>query len=124
MAGIVPRLIVLAALVAHAECDGWPAEALAYLTANRDFVVDNVDEYLPGIKTTAPEATFLAWFDCRETGIEDNPHEFFLEEPRGALYDGVRFGPGGEGCVLLNFGCPRTTLVEGLERMRAALAEP
>ena len=94
---------------------------LAYLTANRDFVVDYVDQNLPGIRTTVPEATYLAWFDCRETGIEGNPHEFFLENAKVALNDGERFGPGGEGFVRLNFGCPRATLVEALERMRGAL---
>jgi cystathionine beta-lyase len=39
-----------------------------------------------------------------------------------ALNDGATFGPGGAGFVRLNFGCPRALLVEGLERMRTALA--
>jgi len=39
------------------------------------------------------------------------------------LNDGATFGPGGEGFVRLNFGTPRALLTEGLERMRAALAE-
>ena len=124
-AGIVPHVNVLgkyAALAAYTECDGWLDEVLAYLIANRNFVVEYVDKYLPGIMTTVPEATYLAWFDCRESGIEGNPHEFFLEHARVAMNDGERFGPGGEGFVRLNFGCPRTTLVEGLERMRRALS--
>ena len=37
-----------------------------------------------------------------------------------ALNDGITFGPGGQGFVRLNFGCPRATLHEGLERMRTA----
>jgi len=39
-----------------------------------------------------------------------------------ALNDGALFGPGGQGFVRLNFGCPRALLTEGLERMRKALA--
>ena len=46
---------------------------------------------------------------------------FFLEEARVGLNDGATFGKAGEGFVRLNFGCPRSTLMEGLERMRAAL---
>ena len=47
---------------------------------------------------------------------------FFLERARVALNDGALFGPGGQGFVRLNFGCPRALLTEGLERMRKALA--
>ena len=39
-----------------------------------------------------------------------------------ALNDGGSFGRGGQGFVRLNFGCPRSILAEGLDRMRAALA--
>jgi cysteine-S-conjugate beta-lyase len=39
-----------------------------------------------------------------------------------ALQDGDTFGPGGKGFVRLNFGCPRATLVQALNRMRQALA--
>jgi cystathionine beta-lyase len=67
------------------------------------------------------EATFLAWLDCRESGIRGNPQQFFLEQARVALNDGATFGPGGEGYVRLNFGCRRAVLVEALERMREAL---
>jgi cystathionine beta-lyase len=70
----------------------------------------------------APEGTYLAWLDCRGAGIPGNPHRFFLERARVAVNDGAVFGLGGEGFVRLNFGCPRSTLVEALERMKAALA--
>jgi cystathionine beta-lyase len=70
---------------------------------------------------TIPEATYLAWLDCREAGIPGNPHEFFLQRAGVALNDGATFGPGGAGFVRLNFGCSRALLAEGLERMRAAM---
>jgi len=68
-----------------------------------------------------PEGTYLAWLDCREAGIPGNPFEFFLKEAKVALNDGVAFGKGGQGFVRLNFGCPRSTLVEALDRMKTAL---
>ncbi|MFO1372868.1 MAG: PatB family C-S lyase [Candidatus Competibacteraceae bacterium] len=123
--GIVPDVNILAltaALAAYQHGSDWLRELLDYLAANRDYVVDYVTRYLPSIRTTIPEATYLAWLDCREAGISDNPHEFFLKHAQVALNDGAAFGPGGEGFVRLNFGCPRATLTEGLERMRAALA--
>ena len=41
--------------------------------------------------------------------------------PRVGLNDGAWFGQGGEGFVRLNFGCPRATLTEALDRMAEAL---
>ncbi len=106
-------------------CDGWLADLRGYLTANRDFLVEFVRQHLPGIRTTVPEATYLAWLDCSrlvEAGkIEGPPAKFFLEKAGVALNEGADFGPGGENFVRLNFGCPRSLLEEGLERMRGAL---
>ena len=108
------------------KCDSWLDELLVYLTANRDFVVDYVEKNLPGIRVSVPDATFLAWLDCSELvengKIEGSLQKFFLEKGKIAFNEGVSFGPGGEGFVRLNFGCPRETLIEGLERIRAALA--
>lgn len=122
--GIVPHVNAMglaAARAAFEECDGWLEALRAYLTANRDYYVDYVTSHMPGVRTTVPEATYLAWLDCREAGITGSPYKFFLDEARVALSDGAAFGPGGEGFVRLNFGCPRAMLTEGLERMRAAL---
>jgi cystathionine beta-lyase len=123
-AGIVPHVNILgytAALAAYQEGSEWLVQLLDYLTINRDFVVEFVAAYMPGIKTTVPEATYLAWLDCSEAGIEGNPHKFFLEEARVALNDGEAFGRGGEGFVRLNFGCRRAMLEQALNQMREAL---
>jgi len=125
MRGIVPDANVLgltAALAAYQHGGAWLRELLDYLAANRAFLVDAIDRTLPGIRTTVPEATYLAWLDCRDAGIPGNPHRFFLERAGVALNDGATFGPGGAGFVRLNFGCARATLAEGLERMGTALA--
>jgi cystathionine beta-lyase len=107
------------------ECDEWLGELRRYLTANRDALVDFVATNLTGVRTTLPEATYLAWLDCndllRDGQISGSPYEFFLNKAKVALNDGATFGPGGEGFVRLNFGCPRATLMQALERMKAAL---
>ena len=53
-------------------------------------------------------------------GLE-NPYQFFLEEARVALNDGLTFGEDGKGFVRMNFGCSRAVLQEALTRMKAAL---
>ncbi len=122
--GIVPDVNILglvAARAAYQHGGDWLRELLPYLAANRDYVADFVTRHLPGVRVTVPEATYLAWLDCREAGISGNPHEFFLQQAGVALNDGATFGPGGEGFVRLNFACSRALLAEGLERMRAAI---
>ena len=111
-----------AAIAAYRDGQLWLDALLGYLAGNRDAVVDFVRRELPRITTCAPEATYLAWLDCRESGIPGNAYQFFLERARVALSDGPSFGTGGEGFVRLNFGCPRATLMEALGRMKAALA--
>ena len=112
-----------AAVAAYRHGEAWLAELLGYLEANRDFVVDFVARSLPGVRVAAPDATYLAWLDCRDAGpAAADPYTFFLGKARVALNDGRTFGRGGQGFVRLNFACPRATLAEALGRMRRALA--
>ena len=123
MRGIVPDANILAlhaALAAYRHGEEWLRELLDYLAANRDYAADYIARHLPGMRATVPEATYLLWLDCRQITMTDSPHRFFLENAGVALNDGITFGPGGQGFVRLNFGCPRATLHEGLERMRTA----
>lgn len=122
--GIVPWIPIMgyeAALAAYKSGQEWLDQVLVYLKGNRDLVASFVTERLPGLCVSEAEGTYLAWFDCRESGISGNPFNFFLEEAKVALNDGAEFGKGGEGFVRLNFACPRSRLVEALERMERAL---
>lgn len=103
------------------QCDGWLKELRRYLRGNRDFVVDYVTEYMPDVRTTVPEATYLAWLDFTELNLKKSPFDFFLKKAKVALSDGAIFGESGKGHVRLNFGTSRKWLEEGLERMRKAL---
>ena len=107
------------------ECDEWLDELLIYLAKNRDLVVDFVEKNLPGVRVSTPEATYLAWLDFSELiesgKIEGPLQKLFMEKGEVAFNEGADFGPGGEGFVRLNFGCPRVTLLEGLKRIKSAL---
>lgn len=123
--GIVPHVNLLgyrAGLAAYTQCDDWHNGLLAYLTANRDFMVDFIDNELPNLCVTRPEGTYLGWIDCSNAGIEWVPQKFFLKNAKVAFSSGPAFGKGGEGFVRINFGCPRSTLEEGLNRVKASLA--
>jgi cystathionine beta-lyase len=111
-----------AMLAAYRDGQPWLDDLLRYLESNRDFLVKHVRNNFPGIEVGVPEATYLAWLDCRKARIPNNdPFTFFLDTGKVSFNDGATFGRGGQGFVRLNFGCPRSLLVEGLERMGTAL---
>jgi cystathionine beta-lyase len=82
--------------------------------------VQCIDNDLPSLKVTNPDATYLAWIDCREANIGD-PFEFFMQKAKIAFNDGFTFGEDGQGFVRMNFGCPRPILLDALGRMIEAL---
>lgn len=119
MAGIVPRPNVLgyaAAMAAFAECADWHAALLDYLRGNLATIAGVVEQMAP-LSIAPVEATYLAWIDMRDSGLE-NPAKFF-EAAGVGLQDGIEFD--GPGFVRLNFGCPRSLLAKALERMKAAM---
>jgi cystathionine beta-lyase len=118
----VNLLGLVAMKTAYAEGQEWLDQLLVYLEDNRDLLCRFVQKELPGVRMFCPEGTYLAWLDCREMGIEGSAGDFFLKNAKVALNKGKAFGPGGEGFVRLNFGCPRPMLLEALQRMKQALA--
>jgi len=112
-----------AIIASYEEGGAWLEELLVYLEGNRDALCDFVEKEMPGIRVWKLESTFLAWLDCRGSGIKGNLGNFFREKAKVGLIDGNIFGQGGEGFVRFNFGCPRAVMMEGLERMRGALNE-
>ena len=119
MRGLIPHPNVLgmvAAEAAYRDGEPWRQALLGYLRSNRRCVLDAVAR-MPGLATTPPEATYLAWIDCRNSGLDD-PAAFF-EAAGVGLSDGRAFGA--PGFLRLNFGCTRATLHEALARMDRAL---
>jgi cystathionine beta-lyase len=120
--GGVGILGVDATVAAWREGQPWLERVMTRLQANRDRVADWVATEAPAIRHHPPEATYLAWLDCTDLDLPaTNPHQFFLEEARVGLSAGADFGPGGEGCVRLNFATSAEILEAVLDRMGAAI---
>lgn len=103
---------------AYRHGEPWRRELLQVLRGNRDLVYRAAAERLPRIRLRPMEATYLAWMDVRDLGL-DAPAKFF-EDAGVGLSNGHDFGT--PGFLRLNFGCPRTRLQEALDRMARALA--
>ena len=66
----VNLLGMVAAQAAYQHGDEWLRQLLVYLEGNRDFLFDFVQKNLPGIQMGAPQGTYLAWLDCRQSSID------------------------------------------------------
>jgi cysteine-S-conjugate beta-lyase len=122
-AGIVAEVNALgytACEAAYRHSEPWRQALLGYLRDNRDYLVDTIGRELPGVQVEAPvESTYLLWLDVSALGLTSPAAHF--EQHGVGLSDGAIFGAAKGTHVRLNFGCPRTTLVEAMRRMKAAL---
>ncbi|MFG1998003.1 MalY/PatB family protein [Spirillospora sp. NPDC048911] len=115
--GEVSFLSVFAALAAWERGDDWLSRTRQTLTRNRQLVADGLPN---GIGLHVPEATYLAWLDCRKLDVGADPSTFFLDHADVLLSPGPSFGPGGEGFARLNFATSAPVLEEILHRIRKA----
>jgi len=112
---------VLAAEAAFREGDEWLDAVTAVLAANRERLGAALAAELPGVRWAPPEGTYLAWLDCRELGLGEDPAAHFLERARVALSPGPHYGSAGAGFARLNFATGPELLDEALARLAAAL---
>jgi cystathionine beta-lyase len=118
----VGLLGVLAAEAAFRYGDRWLDAVRDQLAANRQLLGDLLATELPKIKWTPPKASYLAWLDCRELALGDNPSETFLDRGRVALSRGLDYGREGAGFVRLNFGTSQEHVTDAVHRMARAMS--
>lgn len=116
----IGHLGVIASIAAFAECRPWLDELVAYLDGNRKLFGELLRQHLPSVRYTPPDATYLAWVDCSNLGL-DNPAKECLRRGKVALERGPRFGTGGNSFVRVNMGTSSAVLREIVQRMGDAI---
>jgi cystathionine beta-lyase len=119
--GIVPYVGALgyvAAKAAYQSGDDWNRQQVDYLRANRDYLIHEINS-IRGLRLDTIEATYLAWIDVSELGL-DNPPKFF-EQAGVGMSAGHEFGD--DRFMRLNFGCPRSLVEEAVTRIRLAVSD-
>jgi cystathionine beta-lyase len=110
---------VLASVAAWESSDEWLDELVGVLDSNRALLADLLAEHLPQVGYEVPQAGYLAWLDCRELGLGDDPAEALIERAKVALSSGPQFGTGGEGFARLNYATSPELLAEIVKRIAA-----
>jgi cysteine-S-conjugate beta-lyase len=73
------------------------------------------------VRYAPPQASFLAWLDCRELGVGDDPAAVFQEKGAVPLGRGPRFGAEGHGFARLTMGTSPELMEQAVRRMASAL---
>lgn len=117
---------VTALKAAYGKGGPWLDELRNYLYHNARTVCCFLEDELPGVVVPPLEGTYLMWLDCRWALRHGEPLEgfserlaAFLREKHGlTLSTGTIYGASGEGFERLNIACPRTRLLDGLNRFK------
>jgi cystathionine beta-lyase len=96
----------------------WRLQQIEYLRDNRDYLMKAINS-IDGMKMYPLEATYLAWIDVSNLGLENT--EKFFEEAGVGISAGKYFGD--DNFIRLNFACRRSLLEEAVSRIQKTLLE-
>lgn len=112
-----------ALMAAYNEAEGWLEELIAYLEGNYRALEQFMSIHLPLYPVVPLEGTYLAWIDCSASGASGDAVARRLLDEAGLLVNpGSMYGEAGTAFIRLNLACPRSRLVEGLEKLKSVLA--
>lgn len=113
---------LVACKAAYEKGEEWYQAMKSYVWENIEFTKQYVEENLPGVKMIDHEGTYLVWLDFRDTGLGvDELEDLIIHKAKLWLDSGKIFGKSGEGFQRINVACPRSTVKEALDRIKAAL---
>ena len=109
-------------IAAYREGEPWLDALCRYLWGNYEELCRFFAGRLPGLRVTPLEGTYLVWVDCRRLGLtSDEIAERLVREGRVMVNSGTLYGAPGEGFIRINIACPRSRMMEGLERMASVM---
>jgi cystathionine beta-lyase len=107
--------------VAYREGKEWVGELKKHIVDNFELLEQLAKHYPNQIHFKVPDATYLAWIDFRQLGLDDNAlHQALIEHGLG-LSTGVSFKKGGSGFMRMNCAVSRSVMEEAIERLEEFL---
>ena len=109
----------VALIAAYNEGEAWLDELCQYLWQNYLSLCEFASKHLPQWKVCPLEGTYLPWVDITATRLTSRQYaDRLLSDARVWVNPGTMYGPqSGEGYIRLNIACPRSLLMEALERI-------
>ena len=108
---------VAATIAAYNEGEEWLNQLVDYLHGNYEAMAEFCRRELPEFPITRLEGTYLVWMDCSSLGMPSDALEHvLLDDARLWLNAGTMYGAEGEGYMRWNIACPRSVMLDGLNR--------
>lgn len=108
---------VAATIAAYNEGEEWLNQLVDYLHGNYEAMAEFCRRELPEFPITRLEGTYLVWMDCSSLGMSSDALEHaLLDDARLWLNAGTMYGAEGEGYMRWNIACPRSVMLDGLNR--------
>lgn len=108
---------VAATIAAYNEGEEWLNQLVGYLHGNYEAMAEFCRRELPEFPITRLEGTYLVWMDCSSLGMSSDALEHaLLDDARLWLNAGTMYGAEGEGYMRWNIACPRSVMLDGLNR--------
>ena len=115
---------VTALKAAYTEGGPWLDQLRNYLYHNARTVSCFLEDELPEVNVLPLEGTYLMWLDCRKAlrpgepleGFSERLGKFLQEKVQLTLSTGSIYGAAGEGFMRVNIACPRSRLLDGMQR--------
>ena len=108
---------VAATIAAYNEGEEWLNQLVDYLHGNYEAMAEFCRRELPEFPITRLEGTYLVWMDCSSLGmLSDALEHALLDDARLWLNAGTMYGAEGEGYIRWNIACPRSVMLDGLNR--------
>ena len=103
---------------AYNESEDWIDELNQYLWGNYQALCAFAKEHLPQWRVCTLEGTYLPWIDITATGMMSQEYsDRLLSEAKVWVNPGTMYGAqSGEGYIRMNIACPRSLLMEALQR--------
>lgn len=108
---------VAATIAAYNEGEEWLNQLVDYLHGNYEAMAEFCRRELPEFPIARLEGTYLVWMDCSSLGMPSDALEHaLLDDARLWLNAGTMYGAEGEGYMRWNIACPRSVMLDGLNR--------
>lgn len=108
---------VAATIAAYNEGEEWLNQLVDYLHGNYEAMAEFCRRELPEFPITRLEGTYLVWMDCSSLGMPSDALEHaLLDDARLWLNAGTMYGAEGEGYMRWNIACPRSVMLDALNR--------
>lgn len=108
---------VAATIAAYNEGEEWLNQLVDYLHGNYEAMAEFCRRELPEFPITRLEGTYLVWMDCSSLGMPSDALEHaLLDDARLWLNAGTMYDAEGEGYMRWNIACPRSVMLDGLNR--------